>query len=58
MLGKWRLGGWDDHPIDFTWERAWRYSRKGARLPVYLHMYREVYGKTPIRALVVARLAA
>ncbi|MBT3193125.1 MAG: hypothetical protein HN341_11275 [Verrucomicrobia bacterium] len=49
------VGDWDRYPIDFTWEREWRYKCNGVGLPVYLEGYEGIYGEMPVGALVVER---
>lgn len=49
------LDCFDDYPIDFTWEREWRYKCNGTGLPIYLSNYAGVFKETPIGALIVER---
>lgn len=45
----------DDYPIDFTWEREWRFKCNGMGLPVYLDGYEAVFKEMPVGALIVER---
>jgi hypothetical protein len=49
------VDNWIEYPIDFTWEREWRYKCSGAGLPVYLDRYGGMYKETPLGALVVEK---
>lgn len=46
----------DNYPVDFTWEREWRYKCIGNRpLPLFLDLFYYYHQKIPMSALVVER---